>query len=304
MKKIKSFDEFLLEAESTAGSLTIPVGGTFPSGEFVIKNSKPLDDKMPEIMAFLKKYPINQQIEVKVSAMESQVPNRGVGLKPGELALKRTEAMVEFLKNKLKDFPNVTITVAAPQIGSTPWNPEGGDKADDEKFTKEQRVDIIIKPMGEVAPFVPKLKDEEGFSFSVNYDGSPGGKYENTWSLAKMGTWGFAINNKDTANKIYDFLTKGGSTSQGGIEKGEEKMDKDGKKYKFFKSNNFRTFDSIEDFKEFFSQFGGDLNFLQPMPNYFFQKPSGPTSYGYNKPVENDLRPLWKAGSGPKDKTL
>lgn len=291
MKKIKSFDEFLLEAESTTGSLTIPVGGTFPSGEFVIKNSKPLDDKMPEIMAFLKKYPINQQIEVKVSAMESQVPNRGVGLKPGELALKRTEAMVEFLKNKLKDFPNATITVAAPQIGPTPWNPEGGDKADDEKFTKEQRVDIIIKPMGELIK-IPKGPE---YSFSVPYDGSP--KDGETWSLARFGTWAFTIKDGDIAKEAYDFLTKGGATNSSGFDKGEKKEG-----YTFFPSKNFRTFDSIKDFKEFFSKYGDVITYIEKKPDYFFQMPSDNTNYGFKNPKENGIRPLWKVGSSTKSK--
>jgi len=300
MNKIKSFEEFLFEAESAAsGSLTVPVGGTFASGEFTIKNSKPLDDKMPEIMAFLKKYPINQKMEVKVSAMESQVPNRGVGLKPGELAQKRTEAMIEFLKEKLKGLPNVTITADPGKIGPTPWNPEKGDKADDEKFTKEQRVDIIIKPMGEAVPFVPTLKNQEEFSFAVPYDGSPKGG--ETWSIARFGTWSFIVKDKEIAKQAYDFLTKGGATNSSGFDKGEKKSG-----YTFFPSKNFRTFDSIKDFKEFFSKYGDAITYIEKMPGHFFQMPSENTNYGFRNPKENGIRPLWKVGSGvkPKDRTL
>jgi len=301
MRKVKNFDEFILEAESMAktGELTVPVGGTFGSGEFTIKNEALLGEKMPEIIAFLKKYPLNQRMEVKVAAMESQVPNRGVGLKEGDLAQKRTEAMIEYLKEKLKDFKNVTITAEKPQIGATPWNPEKGDKADDEKFTKEQRVDIVIKPIGEKID-IPAPKGEE-FSFSAKYDGGLG---KNQWSKARMGTWGFTVEGKDKANKIYDFLTKGGSTSQGGVSKGQDSFTKDGEKYKFFGSDKFRTFDNIEDFKEFFSAFSGDLKTLQTMPDYFFQKPSGPGSDGARNPIENGLRPIWKITKGSGDRTL
>jgi hypothetical protein len=302
MRRVKNFTDFINEAEETsstkAGELTVPVGGTFASGEFTIKNEKLLGEKLPEIMSFLKKYPLNQRMEVKVAAMESQVPNRGVGLKEGDLAQKRTEAMIEYLKEKLKEFKNVTITAEKPQIGPTKWAPEKGDKADDEKFTKEQRVDIVIKPIGEAIKVKPK---GEEFSFSVKYDGGLG---KDQWSIARMGTWGFTVEDKDKANKIYDSLTKGGSTTQGNVSKGEDKFTKDGEKYKFFGSDKFRTFDKIEDFKEFFGEFGGDLKTLQTMPDYFFQKPSGPGSYGANNPIENGLRPIWKITKGSKDRTL
>jgi hypothetical protein len=279
--------------------LTVPVGGTFASGEFTIKNTKPLDEKLPEIMAFLKKFPVNQKVEVKVMAMESQVPNRGVGLKPGELAQKRTEAMLEVLKGKLKDFPNVIITAEPGKIGPTPWNPEKGDKADDEKFTKEQRVDIVITPMGEAVPFVPTLKNQEEFSFAVPYDGSPKGG--ETWSIARFGTWSFIVKDKDTAKQVYDFLTKGGATNSAGFEKGEKKTG-----YTFFPSKNFRTFDSIKDFKEFFSKYGDAITYIEKKPDYFFQMPTSKDSEGFRNPKENGIRPLWKVGSGvkPKDKTL
>jgi hypothetical protein len=299
MNKIKSFDEFIFEAENASQSLTVPVGGTFASGEFTIKNTKPLDEKLPEIMSFLKKFPVNQKVEVKVMAMESQVPNRGVGLKPGELAQKRTEAMLEVLKDKLKDFPNVVITSEPGKIGPTPWNPDKGDKADDEKFTKEQRVDIVITPMGEAVPFVPTLKKGEEFSFAVPYDGSPKGG--ETWSIARFGTWSFSVKDKDIAKEAYDFLTKGGATNSSGFEKGEKKTG-----YTFFPSKNFRTFDSIKDFKEFFSKYGDAVTYIEKKPDYFFQMPSANTNYGFRNPKENGLRPLWKVGSGvkSKDKTL
>jgi hypothetical protein len=300
MNRIKSFDQFIFEAESTTkgNSLTVPVGGTFASGEFTIKNSKPLDEKMPEILAFLKKYPVNQKVEVKVEAMESQVPNRGVGLKPGELAQKRTEAMLEFLKEKLKDLPNVIITAAPGKIGPTPWNPEKGDKADDEKFTNEQRVDIVIKPIGEQITITPAGGKEE-FSFAVPYDGSP--KDGETWSIARFGTWSFSVKDKDVAKEAYDFLTKGGATNSGGFDRGQKKEG-----YTFFPSKDFRTFDSIKDFKEFFSKYGDAITYIEKKPDYFFQMPSDNTNYGFRNPKENGLRPLWKTGSGvkPKDRTL
>ena len=109
--KIKTFDQFINEAEDTGiqktgQSITIPVGGVFNSGTFEIGNKQIIDDKMPEIIAFLNQYPKNQRMEVNVEAMESQVPNRGVNMKPGELAEKRTQSMVNFLSQKLKDFKN------------------------------------------------------------------------------------------------------------------------------------------------------------------------------------------------------
>jgi len=297
MRRIKTFSDFLFESVAT-GSLTVPVGGTFASGKFEIKNEKLLDEKMPEIIAFLKKYPIKQGMEVKVSAMESQVPNKGVGLKEGDLAQKRTEAMIEYLKEKLKDFTNVTLYPAKPQIGPTPWNPEKGDKADDEKFTKEQRVDIVIKPLGQAIKTTESGKGKETYVFSVPYDAgysTKDGDKNAGWTGASTGNWGFEVEGKDEANKIFNFISKVGLISNNEFSKGKDEKDSKGNPYKFFGSGKFRTFGRAEDFKEFFNKFGNDIIYIGPMPDYFFKKSDG---------SENGLRPLWKAGTGTKDRTL
>ena len=298
--RLKKFVEFIFEADSegvkiSSDQMIIPVGGTFKSGEYKITNQAFLDSKLPEIMSFFKKYPTNQKIQVEISSMESQVPNQGVGLKPGELATKRAEAISAFLKEKFKDLPNVTLVVSKPQIGPTPWNPAAGDKFDDDKFTKEQRVDLVIKPYGEKITLPAVAKDEYGFS--VEYDGSPGSKFETTWSDARFGTWGFTVKGLDKAKKIYDFLMKAqGNHSQDSIWKREEKgkINKEG--YNFFGQNHFRKFSKKEDFDEFFNKFGSDISFIGEMPNHFFIKPADRT---YTNFIENGLRPLWKSVGKP-----
>jgi len=304
--KLKTFDQFINEAEDTGSqktgqSITIPVGGVFNSGEFEIKNTKIIDDKMPEITAFLNKYPQNQRMEVNVEAMESQVPNRGVNMKPGELAEKRTQSMVNFLSQKLKDFKNVTISAEKPKTGPTPWQPEKGDKFDDEKFTKEQRVDIIIKPFGEK---IEPPKEEDEFSFSVEFDGVPGGKSENRWSSARMGTFGFTVKGLDNAKKAYDFLMKpGGYEKKNSIWKKADRDELKSSQDRFFNLQHFRKFKSVDEFKEMFKEIGNRIVFLEEMPDHFFLKSSGSRDvHGNPEFIENGLRPIWKPGA--KDKTL
>jgi hypothetical protein len=304
--RIKTFDQFINEAEDTGiqktgQSITIPVGGVFNSGTFEIGNKQIIDDKMPEIIAFLNQYPKNQRMEVNVEAMESQVPNSGVNMKPGELAEKRTQSMVNFLSQKLKDFKNVTILAGKPKTGTTPWQPEKGDKFDDEKFKKEQRVDVIIKPFGEK---IEPPKEEDEFRFSAEYDGVPGGKSENEWSTARMGTFGFSVKGLDNAKKAYDFMMKpGGYEKKNSIWKKADRDELKDPQDRFFNLQHFRKFDSLEDFKEMFSEIGNRISFIGEMPNHFFLKSSGSRDvHGNPEHIENGLRPIWKAGA--KDKTL
>lgn len=297
MKIIKNFAEFLLEAEKPeSGELVISLGGTFESGKYEITNTKPIDDKMPEIIAFLNKYPKNQKMEVSVFAMESQVPNQGVKLNPGDLAQKRSDAMVEVLKEKLKDFKNVTITVQKPEIGPTEWHPEKGDKAGDKKFTDEQKVDVTIKPSGEKV-ILPK-EGEDQYSFTVEYDGSPKSSFDGQWSIARFGTWGFTVKGLENAKKAYDLLQKAGASQKDTIEDRQRKGTLKTEKGKVFPASLFRKFDTKEKFDDFFKdleQKGVNIESIQKMPDYFFQKPNKPGSDGYINPVENGLRQIWKA---------
>lgn len=240
-------------------------------------------------------------MEVNVEAMESQVPNSGVNMKPGELAEKRTQSMVNFLSQKLKDFKNVTILAGKPKTGTTPWQPEKGDKFDDEKFKKEQRVDVIIKPFGEK---IEPPKEEDEFRFSAEYDGVPGGKSENEWSTARMGTFGFSVKGLDNAKKAYDFMMKpGGYEKKNSIWKKADRDELKDPQDRFFNLQHFRKFDSLEDFKEMFSEIGNRISFIGEMPNHFFLKSSGSRDvHGNPEHIENGLRPIWKAGA--KDKTL
>jgi hypothetical protein len=304
--KIKTFDQFINEAEDTGAqktgqSITIPVGGVFNSGTFEIGNKQIIDDKMPEIIAFLNKYPKNQRMEVNVEAMESQVPNSGVNMKPGELAEKRTQSMVNFLSQKLKDFKNVTISAGKIKTGTTPWQPEKGDKFDDAKFKKEQRVDVIIKPFGEK---IEPPKEEDEFGFSAEYDGDPEHKLASAWSGASHGTFGFAVKGLDNAKKAYDFMMKpGGYEKKNSIWKKADRDELKSPQDRFFNLQHFRKFDSLEDFKEMFSEIGGRIFFLGEMPNHFFLRFSGSRDvHGTPEYMENGLRQIWKAGA--KDKTL
>jgi|694.fasta_scaffold17765_10 hypothetical protein len=134
--------------------LKIPISRTFGSGKYLIKNEAELDPYVTQIQNFLKGKE-NQKVSIVVSAGESQVPNRDgeIGgtnppvMKQGELAQKRMDSVETVVKNKFGNLPNVTITKTQPKIGTTTWDPNKDNK-DDVKYTKEQFVNIIVRPQG------------------------------------------------------------------------------------------------------------------------------------------------------------
>lgn len=97
-------------------------------------------------------------LTVQIEAGESQVTNYDaevdpkVKLEEKVLSERRAKTIQTFLTNYFKklqkDKTIETIPVfEAPvvKIGPTPWNPDGGDKSTDEKFTKEQYIKVNFK---------------------------------------------------------------------------------------------------------------------------------------------------------------
>ena len=143
--------------ESTQqGPLTIPLGGTFQSGKAEIANYESINNAKTQIMNYLKNFPKNQKIDLNVVAGESQVPNQPpYDKKQGSLAYARALALRDAIIKSMPEYKNILNFGEKPeiQIGKTPWDPAKGAK--DPDYTKEQFVNVVIKPSGEkpIAPF-------------------------------------------------------------------------------------------------------------------------------------------------------
>lgn len=132
-------------------SIKSSFGNLFQSGQYLFDSGQKelIKSKLEDIGNFLKTNP-NATFEVGVNSSESKVPNSGVNMKPGELADKRAKSVEELIKvfvKNLKDKGVFTGEVKFPtpdiSIGKTEY--KKGDNPKDDKFTKEQFVNLDIK---------------------------------------------------------------------------------------------------------------------------------------------------------------
>lgn len=166
----------LVSEQSTNGEtknpeITLDLAGTFGSGKYKIPDDKidKLENIINQIREF-KKQNSGNVIEITINSGESKVPNydrekfptKGdyrpeAKLPVGDLAKFRSESLKKYLETNAPDLlKDSKIVVSEPDLGQTEWNPNAGDKPEDEKFTKEQFVNFTIKAIA--AEFIPSNK--------------------------------------------------------------------------------------------------------------------------------------------------
>jgi len=137
------------DSQTSSNPLTIPIGGTFASGVAEISDTSRIDAIIPQIEEYIRQFPKNTKITLSIDAGESQVPNQEPYKTPGSLAFARAKSLRSVLENKLAKYKNILDFGVKPNvtIGKTPWDPAKGAK--DPDYTKEQFVNVVIKPSGE-----------------------------------------------------------------------------------------------------------------------------------------------------------
>lgn len=126
------------------------ITNSFSSGKFQLTNTEQIDSAITEINSIVTKTP-NIEYDVVVTSSESKVPNRGVGLKPGELSLKRGQSSEMYIKEKLGGKVNFKIKNLGAQ--GPEWNPKMGNN--NPEYTKFQYVTISLLVSGGEAPTAP-----------------------------------------------------------------------------------------------------------------------------------------------------
>lgn len=145
--------------------LTLDLSGTFGSGKYKLpEKANRVDDVINKIREF-KKQNAGSVIEISVNSGESQVPNydrekypitgnkavdftKQKSLPVGAIAKYRAAALKSYIEKIAPDLQDSKLVINEPIIGPTKWNPDGGDEAGDEKFTKEQFANFKIKVIG------------------------------------------------------------------------------------------------------------------------------------------------------------
>ena len=183
--QIKNDPEVKSIMQNQSGEIKIPVGSLFQSGRYALNDKEAIKEKLKEIGAFLQKNP-EASFDISIVSSESLVPNKDVdggeigkdskgnpiynNLPSGELAKKRAEAATAMMKSFIENMKKTgnfsgQADFNTPEIliGKTKFDPKKGDKSTDDKFTKEQYVNIIVKlkPSSKTADFGVKAKEGE-----------------------------------------------------------------------------------------------------------------------------------------------
>jgi len=167
-KEIKTLYGLITEQDVTQKNpeLTLDLSGTFGSGKYKLpEKADKIDDLINQIREF-KKQNAGSVIEISVNSGESQVPNYDREKYPstgndkvdftnekklpvGTIAKYRAAALKSYIEKVAPDLlKDSKLVISEPIIGGTKWNPQGGDTAKDEKFTKEQFANFKIKVIG------------------------------------------------------------------------------------------------------------------------------------------------------------
>jgi hypothetical protein len=122
------------------------ITNSFESGQYKLTNTSEIDNAISSIKNDIKDYPQNQKFVVYVEGSESKVPNRGVGLNPGDLSKYRINNTITYLKGKLPQ--NVTFQPKDMGSQGDEWDAENGNSKD-EKYTKWQYVILKLSGLGQ-----------------------------------------------------------------------------------------------------------------------------------------------------------
>lgn len=126
------------EPNSTTKNIEYNITRSFNSGEYRISETKDIDNALSSFMSYIKNGQGNYTIEVISS--ESKVPNKGVGLKPGDLSKYRAETVKNYIESK--KIPNVQIKITDLGAKGPEWDPKKGSK--DPSYTEHQRVSLKL----------------------------------------------------------------------------------------------------------------------------------------------------------------
>lgn len=119
------------------------ITNSFKSGQYQLTTTTEIDTAITEINNIVSKTP-NVKYDVVVTSSESKVPNRGVGLKPGDLSLKRGQVAEQYIKGKLGDKVIVKVNNLGAQ--GPEWDQSKGNN--NPEYTKYQYVTISLVVSG------------------------------------------------------------------------------------------------------------------------------------------------------------
>lgn len=152
------------------------ITNSFSSGQYQLTTTEEIDAAINEINVIVSKTP-DVKYDVVVTSSESKVPNRGVGLKPGELSIRRGQSAENYIKSKLGD--KVNFQVKNLGIQGPEWNPQNG--SDNPQYTKFQYVTISLVLSGGES-----TGPEDVCTFKFNGKGKQGVKEKNYVTVNKQ----------------------------------------------------------------------------------------------------------------------
>jgi hypothetical protein len=145
---------------------------SFPSGLYQPINERAIDDAIIKINEYISNYPKNSIITIVIESSESKVPNRGVGLKTGQLSQKRAEEVQKYLVGKLPKGVKFTIDNKGPQ--GPDWDYKKG--YDHPDYTANQYVKLYLSVYGEREPLTTGGTVTEVCNYEDSKDGGLGDK--------------------------------------------------------------------------------------------------------------------------------
>jgi hypothetical protein len=131
--------QYLMKEQSESNKLSFNISNSFPSGKFKLSDTSLIDDAISQIQNLLKtgKASFNT---IVINSSESKVPNKGVGMNPGDLSKKRGEEVKNYIKSKIGDSVNVKVNDLKAQ--GPEWDKSKG--ADNPEYTKYQYVTLSL----------------------------------------------------------------------------------------------------------------------------------------------------------------
>lgn len=151
--------EYVEQQQKKEEKVVINFGSEFKSGTYKFNKDKAddIETKLGQIGEFVKSHP-KADVTIKIEASESKVPNidaeTGERLKVGELAQKRADVTKDMISTFMDNLIKKGVSQGRyfieveTKVGTTEW--KQGDKASDERFTKEQYVKVGLEVKSEI----------------------------------------------------------------------------------------------------------------------------------------------------------
>lgn len=149
-----------LMTEDVTKPIKFNITNSFPSGKYELNNTEEIDNAIKQINDYLKSGKGSFDTIV-ISSSESKVPNKGVGLEPGDLSKLRASAVEKYIKSKLGDSIKIKINDLGAQ--GPEWDESKG--ADNPEYTKYQYITLNLSA--------------ERCNFKIEYEGVQGSKSNN-----------------------------------------------------------------------------------------------------------------------------